>query len=101
MNHNVLIAFWKYDSYPYILSGEVNDISEKGYVTTKEYGKGHQFNALIIVEKSIMSDTVQKNLKELEEFRNAALKKFETQWKNRLLNNIEFKQLKDHIESLK
>lgn len=42
-----MIAFWKYDTYPYVLYGTVTDM--KGdKVETKEYGKGHWFRPLVI-----------------------------------------------------
>ncbi len=39
------IAFWGYDRFPYVLSGEV--ISQESYnvVETKEYGQGYWFSA--------------------------------------------------------
>jgi len=36
MNKN-LFAFWKYDTFPYVLGGEISDINEKGLVYVDSY----------------------------------------------------------------
>ena len=32
-----LFAFWKYDTFPYILGGEISDLNEQGFVYIDSY----------------------------------------------------------------
>ncbi len=38
-----LYAFWTYDSYPYLLGGEVTKMLPNGMVEVKGYGRGFAF----------------------------------------------------------
>ena len=38
MEQQKLMAFWKYDAYPYVLHGEVTAFTYDGKVKVKEYG---------------------------------------------------------------
>lgn len=54
-------AFWKYDQYPYVLSGTVAGVppSNTNAVETVEYGKGWHFKPIIILpddEGKVISD---------------------------------------------
>jgi len=40
MKTDKLIAFWKYDGFPYFLWGEVTEIDSKGRCRIKEYQNG-------------------------------------------------------------
>jgi hypothetical protein len=42
------MAFWKYDLYPYVLSGECDEIVQDGFVRPKGYG-GSRFKPLFIL----------------------------------------------------
>lgn len=42
-----LIAFWKYDREPFVLSGEVESFTSDGYVMVKGYG--YAFNPIKIL----------------------------------------------------
>lgn len=59
-----LYAFWKYDTPPYLLGGEVESIDEDGFVTVKGY-KSSRFRPVKIVslEKGIK---LQKKLHKAE-----------------------------------
>lgn len=60
-----LYAFWKYDTPPYLLGGEVESIDEDGIVTVKGYSSS-RFRPVKIVslEKGIK---LQKKLNKAEE----------------------------------
>jgi len=45
-----LYAFWKYDTYPFCLGGEVSEITEKGNVIPVGY-QGHIFKPIKLVPK--------------------------------------------------
>jgi hypothetical protein len=62
-------AFWKYDQYPYVLSGTVSSISTKAdpdIVETVEYGKGMYFRPMIILPDEEGKEIAEK-LKMLKE----------------------------------
>ena len=44
-------GFWKYDLFPYVLSGTVSGVgvSDTNLVQTVEFGKGHFFRPMIIL----------------------------------------------------
>lgn len=44
-----LRAFWAYDQFPYVLSGEVLEIHAGGKVSTKEYSPGYRFTPLVML----------------------------------------------------
>jgi cellulose biosynthesis protein BcsQ len=44
-----LRAFWKYDLFPYVLSGEIMNMDKDGKVQTKEFGPGHWFHPIKIL----------------------------------------------------
>lgn len=45
-----MMAFWKYDQFPFLLGGTVNKMFEDGRVRTIEYG-GYSFRPVFIVPK--------------------------------------------------
>lgn len=59
-----LYAFWKYDTPPYLLGGEVIEVREDGYVTIEGHA-GYKFKPVSIVpiEKGIK---LQKKLNKAE-----------------------------------
>jgi hypothetical protein len=44
-----LYAFWSYDEFPYVRSGEVVQINDDSTVEIKNFGKGYRFTPLKIV----------------------------------------------------
>ena len=44
-------AFWKYDLFPYVKWGEVERFNEDGTIETKNYGVGHKFKPILILEE--------------------------------------------------
>lgn len=44
-------AFWKYDLFPYVKWGEVEKLNEDSTVETKNYGAGHKFKPILILEE--------------------------------------------------
>ena len=65
-----MIAFWKYDQFPFVLSGTVTGY-EVGYdnnerVITQEYGMGSLFKPIIIFP-DIKGKEIQAHLKSIEE----------------------------------
>jgi hypothetical protein len=44
-----LMAFWRYDQYPYVLGGEVEDFASKGNVKIKGYD-GFVINPIVIYQ---------------------------------------------------
>jgi len=69
---NKLYAFWGYDIFPKICSGEVLEINDKGWCSIKGYGPGSWFDVDKIVSlKSgkkirIKLDNLEKAYKEQE-----------------------------------
>ncbi|MEO8299941.1 MAG: hypothetical protein ABI574_19285, partial [Burkholderiales bacterium] len=67
-----LIAFWRYDIFPYVLSGTVESVNTKGHVLTKEYGPGLRFNPLCVLPAAA-GEPIAAKLKTLEKERRAAV----------------------------
>jgi hypothetical protein len=78
-----LIAFWSYDSPPYVLSGTITRIDDQGYVETTEYGAGHWFKpSRILPEKA--GKELRRDLEEaLVSYKKQRTEhvKFENHWK--------------------
>jgi hypothetical protein len=67
------VAFWKYDTFPYVLSGYITKMREDGSVETEGYGKGHWFMPFKILPP-VSGGKLQADLKILElQYRNALL----------------------------
>lgn len=48
-----LYAFWKYDTYPYFLGGDVTRINDDGLVETVQYGRCQWFKPVLLVPPDI------------------------------------------------
>ena len=74
-----LRAFWKYDLFPYVLSGEIVRMTEKGYVETKEYGNGYFYNPIKIYPNEVgieIQDKLQKLEYEYDQKKNKLLEEY-------------------------
>ena len=74
-NDMKLYAFWKNDTPPYLIGGEVDRILEDGYVVAKNFG-GYKFNPVKIVPLDIgleLKEKLNKAYNEYETARNRAL----------------------------
>ena len=78
MNKN-LFAFWKYDTFPYVLGGEISDINEKGLVYVDSY-QGW-FKPILILP---LDEGVRRNIK-----LNAIAKEYEEESKILLAKGID------------
>ncbi len=82
-----LFAFWKNDTFPYLLGGNVTRMDYNGRVETSEYGKNHWFLPVKILPKGAGENLLAK-LKELETERRASLDTFNEGWRKRLRDTI-------------
>lgn len=46
MTKKRMIAFWRYDLFPFVLGSEVTKMDDRGRVVTKGYGPGHWFTPI-------------------------------------------------------
>lgn len=69
-----LFAFWRYDLFPYVLGGTVDQMSAKGNVNTIEYGYGYNFTPIKVMPVKA-GKTLLAKLMELREEHCAATKK--------------------------
>lgn len=76
------IAFWRYDEFPYVLSGEVVKMDDDGKVTTKEYGIGFRFQPIKILPLAA-GKKLRAALNKLTRDYNAAAKKFDAEWQDK------------------
>ena len=75
-----LYAFWTYDTFPYILGGEVTKMDSCGQVETKEYGKGYWFKPCKILPlKEGVELMIQLNV--LKTARVTKIAKIDTEYK--------------------
>lgn len=79
-------AFWRYDTYPYFLGGEVTRMNDQGLVETVNYGKGNWFRPVLVVPHKTgvsMMKTLKKlensHRKYLEELQHEAIEELERQ----------------------
>lgn len=76
-----LVAFWRYDLYPYILGGEATEMDDRGYVHVPSY-QG-RFKPIKILPYEPGMKLLEK-LKELEaEYKNAQAD-LRGEWENKL-----------------
>jgi len=80
-----LYAFWKYDSFPYVLGGTVEQMNKDGLVQTTEFGKGYWFKPIKLLPLDA-GVTVQKALNDLREGHCKATKKLHQEWIAKLRN---------------
>lgn len=72
-------AFWRYDSYPYLLGGEITAIANQAHrvVRTKQYG-GHGFRASFTTDPQT-GEKLLAEIKRLTELRRQVLRAAEAQ----------------------
>lgn len=73
-----LYAFWRYDSYPYVLGGIVNRIDGRGLVSPIGY-TGMWFKPLVIVTKSV-GQSLMNRLVTLRTDKDRAQRKLDREW---------------------
>lgn len=69
-----LYAFWKYDLFPYLLGGEVEDMRDDGRVQVKGYGPGFWFKPTRLVPVK-MGKALKQKLDKITADYEAAAKK--------------------------
>ena len=70
-----LMAVWEHDSYPYFLCGEITGMEERGYVETKEFGKGNLIKpTLILPYNGATAKSIREGRETLLEFYEAEVK---------------------------
>jgi hypothetical protein len=82
MKEKRLMAFWKYDSYPYHLWGELSDIDKDGKAHIIEYG-GMRFKPVLILPYEEGKELANK-LYDLKMKRLLALKQVEADFTDKL-----------------
>ena len=79
-------AFWKYDSYPFALSGVITKtkiVDNKKYVETKGFGVGYYFNPFLILNNK-QGLKLSKELKKLEAGQREELGKIRRKFQKKL-----------------
>jgi hypothetical protein len=87
--NKTLFAFWKYDQFPFVLGGTVEDINEEGLVQTKEYGKGFWFNPVKMLPLKEGKELLAK-LNNLDYERRKAMKVMDKQFDKKVKDLINF-----------
>jgi hypothetical protein len=77
-----LFAFWRYDTFPYVLGGTVTKMLPSGRVETVEYGPGHSFMPIKILPRADGAALWQK-LENLRSEYIAADKAFRAAWRGK------------------
>lgn len=84
MKEQILIAFWKYDSFPFLLHGEVEEIKTRGLVSIKKYGR-QLFRPVLILPENEGKEFIE-SLEELTNDHAAELQAVKTKFRNKLIN---------------
>ena len=89
-----IVAFWRYDHFPYILGGTVTKINDKGYlgkgwVETEEYGAGSWFKPINLLPEKQGIELLNQ-LSELEAERAQAMEKVSCQFDKKLDDLLPF-----------
>ena len=81
---NTFTAFWKYDLFPFVLSGTVTQFSEDSKkVQTEEYGVGHWFTYNRILPNPLGKEVAEK-LQTLRLEKRVAQEELDKEFKNKL-----------------
>jgi hypothetical protein len=83
-----LIAFWKYDAFPYCLYSEVHEFLPGGRVRVKGYGRGNVLPIAILPYKEGLD--AAKSLEELRSSYGQALRAVHTEFREQLKNIAPF-----------
>src|SRR5215208_5186423 len=73
-----LYAFWRYDSFPFVLGGPVTRMDEEGRVETENYGAGNWFTPARLLPRAA-GEKLHGELKLLEAQHGEARKKFDAE----------------------
>jgi hypothetical protein len=82
-----LVAFWRYDAFPFLLGGHVTDINKNGSVETREFGPGHFFKPVKILPVKEGEAALAK-LSTLRTEHDQATRALAREWKDRLVREI-------------
>lgn len=83
-----LMAFWRYDAFPFVLWGEIERTTDTGYVIVKGY-KGYHFTPLFITNLE-NGTLIADALEQLKAERLNALSTIERDFKQKLLEITPF-----------
>lgn len=83
MKKQTLIAFWKYDSFPFLLHGEVEEVKTRGLVSVKKYGS--LFRPTIILPENEGKAFIE-TLEELTNDYVAEIQAVKTKFRDKLIN---------------
>ncbi len=80
------IAFWKYDLFPYLLSGKIfAEHKDKGRYFIESYGNGSIFKSELILDEET-GKQLQKDLEDIEKRRSIELKQVKEKYKKELID---------------
>jgi hypothetical protein len=96
VNEQDLLAFWKYDLFPFVLCGTVKKFSEKvpGAVAIHGYD-GMAFMPIVVMPKTVENLAIDRDIKELGQEYERAQRDLRAEYVQRLLKIAPF--LKDHV----
>lgn len=77
------VAFWRYDTFPFVLGGHVTDINENGFVETSEFGRGFYFKPFRILPASA-GEKALGDLRKIRDEHDAAKRAFNKEWSSKL-----------------
>ena len=79
-----MVAFWRYDSFPFVLGGHVTKLRADGSVETRQYGHGYYFTPFKILPKEA-GEAVLEEFKKLREEHDTATRALNKEWQGKLL----------------
>ena len=82
-----LVAFWRYDLYPFFLSGTIKKVTSLGYVETREYGPGFAFLPIYVCSVK-RANEYRQVLFELEVAHREAQRAFDSEWRKKIEDNL-------------
>jgi len=84
-----LRAFWKYDLFPYVLSGEIVRMDYDGDIEAKEYGRGNIFHPIKIYPNETGIE-IQSALEFLTNEYNEKCQQLLTEYKTKIIDVAPF-----------
>lgn len=79
-----MVAFWRYDHFPFVLGGHVTKLRGDGAVETRQYDLGNFFKPFRILPKGKGEEALVQ-LHNIREEHNKATRVFNKEWQGKLL----------------
>lgn len=96
MTETRIYAFWRHDSFPYTLGGEITKIYADGSVETAEFGRGFRFKPFLLLPLNAGKRLAEK-LKLLRAQELTARKKHDRTWAKAAKDTLDAASAADEI----